>query len=93
MTVYPKRLTLSITEGDIEDGERRQAMYCPFALATTRETMSVCVVATPNYIALFDIKNEPEAYYKMTKKATTWMERFDLGRHVKPDKFQLIRSE
>ena len=93
MSAYPKRITLTITQEDIEDGERVNALYCPFALAMIRETMSVCVVATPRYIALFDIKNEPEGYYKLTKKATAWMDRFDLGKRVKPDKFQLIRSD
>ena len=75
-------MLVTITQEDIDQGERRNSHYCPIALALRRITGSYRVRV--GYWASVD-----EVYYKLSERASNWIVNFDEQRAVGPTVFRL----
>ncbi len=75
-------MLVTITQEDIDQGERRNPHYCPMALALRRITGSYHVRV--GYWASVD-----EVYYKLSERASNWIFDFDWQNTVKPTAFRL----
>lgn len=89
------KLTVTVTQDDIEHGVTRHCQKCPIARAVARELlpgMSVEVVAATVRITPVNRPawHTPVALCEsLPPRALTFIERFDAGKSVRPFTFQL----
>lgn len=91
---YPEKITINVTEQDIIKGVQDDVLHCPIARAVNRKFhMKMGVRAAIEMITIHDNVYGPwETYYITTDESIRFMESFDHGKSVKPQKFTFERG-
>ena len=78
-----KRLTIRVTQEDIDDGERRNGEQCPIALAMSRALGDDYVSVGDEYVtgSVYD--------WELSRTARQWVRRYDDGLRVAPATFRV----
>lgn len=99
---YPERITINVTEQDIIRGVPDDVCKCPIARALKRklhikhdtpETVMAGVRARIDALTVHDNIYGPwDTFYITTDESIRFMENFDHGKSVKPQKFTFERG-
>lgn len=82
---------VNVTAKDIKNGCPQRADSCPITLAVKRLLKTDNDVETSDVIEVFG-KSGGSEFYRVPKKATNFILRFDEGKPVKPFKFRLVKN-
>ena len=86
-----KTVTISVTQGDINEGESKSSLNCPIALAIDRDTDYESLVSFLE-IRLQRFSEDGLPWHRdvaLPQSAVDFVHAFDRGRHVHPFSFTL----
>lgn len=93
---FPKRLRVSVTQTDIEEGERADCYTCPIALAAARTMknrgVEGVVRVTEESLVVYP-KGDPTVGYRSGTAVAEFISKFDTNRQVEPQIVNFYKDE
>lgn len=87
-----KRLTIDVTQADIDAGKRCSLTKCPVALAARRAVPQAECVTVSTAIQFWPPVQEYQKAYLMPREVANFIALFDDGKTVQPFTFTIARA-
>jgi hypothetical protein len=82
-------VTISVTQEDIDKGNRYESSSCPIALAIHRNKECQSVRVGSDKIIFEDLNGEVHNFIHLSKEIKAFVKKFDTCKKVKPFEFEL----